>query len=70
MPHIRAICQATVDHPHADGIVNDGGFGSGGRRNNHCNEGDKGRTIRSGLGRAVGKVRAQAFTYLSLLRGG
>ena len=27
MPHIRALCQATIDHPHADGIVNDGGFG-------------------------------------------
>lgn len=27
MPHIRAICQATIDNPHADGIVVDGGFG-------------------------------------------
>jgi hypothetical protein len=27
MPHIRAVCQAVVDHPHADGIILDGGFG-------------------------------------------
>lgn len=27
MPHVRAICQAVIDHPHADGIILDGGFG-------------------------------------------
>jgi hypothetical protein len=27
MSHVRALCRATVDHPHADGIVLDGGFG-------------------------------------------
>jgi len=27
MSHLRAVCQATIDNPHADGIVNDGGFG-------------------------------------------
>ena len=27
MPHIRAICQATIDDPRADGIIEDGGFG-------------------------------------------
>jgi len=27
MPHVRALCQAVIDHPHADGIILDGGFG-------------------------------------------
>ncbi|MBM3498126.1 MAG: hypothetical protein FJX74_05590 [Armatimonadetes bacterium] len=27
MPHIRAVCQAVIDHPHADGLAFDGGLG-------------------------------------------